>query len=168
MHIQPRPLCWLLIVVFTACSADSEALTFDLTRLEQLCVAVDPLPSSATNDLGLRAEAVLNYVYVTLKAKLPRLLIERLDQCGVSTLWITVRLYAGGTVGGRRTDYYGGVDLHVVRPTLWLSGKAGLGIAYFAGFTMTGPMDTTRRNLEEALEQLLTNLAAEYYAAGNP
>lgn len=144
-----------------------QGLTYDLTKLTRLCVETEELSSAAVSDHGLSQESLLNFAYVALKAKLPRLELQpRAGSCD-DTLWIIVSLDTR-TRDGVKTGSYGAVRISVTRPTLWLSGKVGSGIAYERGQIFMGRMGSAARLVNTALEELLTNFAAEYYKAGNP
>ncbi len=169
---------WAMVIglVLLGGAWDSAAGTaYDLTKLKSLCVATEPLTAIEKQDLALSYEAIQNHVYVWLKSKLPRL--GRIGQftgtwTGVCasdapTLMVITNLGVS-SAGGRKIGFYGHIIIKVVRTTLWESGMAGSGIAYFDTTILTGPMDRARAAVNDELEDLLTDFAAEYYKAGNP
>jgi len=46
-------------------------LAFDLTKLSSMCIVVEELHDEARQELGLEREPIGNYVYVSLKSKVP-------------------------------------------------------------------------------------------------
>ncbi len=151
-------------------------LTFDLTKLKSVCVKTESLPTKSKGKMGLNEEAIGNHVFVLLRAKLPRLKVARYagkatGLCSTGdapTLWVYVFLFiahlAGGDVGG----YHGTVHISLWRPTLWESGNSGVGIAYEQSKIMLGPLNDAKQEVNDALDALIIDFAAEYYKAGNP
>ncbi len=149
-------------------------VAYDLTKLKSLCVDSVELSVAAMQDHDLSKEAIKNHVYVWLKGKLPKLRVERFTgvyrgTCSADnpTLYANVNIDTSETKRGKM-GYYGNVKIVVKRRTTWESGKVGLGIAYSAGTILTGPMGDARAHVNEGLDLLLTDFAAEYYKAGNP
>ncbi|MFQ5852937.1 MAG: hypothetical protein ACE5JU_20445 [Candidatus Binatia bacterium] len=150
-------------------------VTFDLTKLKSVCVLVEDLTPESAQELGLSKEAIRKYVYIWLKGKLPRLVVEQ--HTGAYTgackrtapsLWVKVLLRIGKTTDGRKTRYYGMVLINLERRTRWENGNLGKGVAYFEGSILTGPIQNAARGVNGGLDYALTDFAAEYYKAGNP
>ena len=147
---------------------------YDLTKLKSVCVQ-GAGPSDVLQVLGVSMEATKNHVYVLLKGKLPRLWAEPYigrdeGPCAVTApmLSFVLDVGIGKTVSGMKTGYYGMVLLALIRPTVWESGQAGRGIAYYNSILLTGPISEGKQRVIIVLEELLTDFAAEYYKAGNP
>jgi hypothetical protein len=163
---------WTMAVALILSAWGSAAGTaFDLTKLSSICIEVEELSHEARQDLGLEKEAIGKYVYVLLKAKVPRLGVIQgyIKDCPpqMPALYVVVSLGVG-EIGGRKTDYYGEVGAFLTRRAVWESGNRGLGIAYYHGVMITGPLRAAREAINSALDRLLTDFAAEYYKAGNP
>ena len=149
-------------------------LALDLTKLKSVCLLVEDLPADAKRDFGLSKNSIMNHVYVWLKGKLPRLRVERFtgalrEDCSPGK----PIFYAKVSIGvvereGMMVWHYGYVAITMTRETTWGSGRVGLGIAYFNITRMGGPTGGVRAAVNEQLERLLTDFAAEYYKAGNP
>lgn len=156
------------LVLLTGTWAPAQAgVALDVTKLTSVCLFGEKPPIEAVSDHGLNREAVLNFAYVTLKSKLPRLQVERMP-CGEPTLYVNVHLYTNKAGAGTKLGYYGMITVLLTRNTLWLTGQAGLGIAYSGDMVLSGPMGSAYQHLNEAIDRLLTDFAAEYYKAGNP
>lgn len=166
----------VLVLLGGAWKIGAARLTYDLTKLKSICVAVEYLSADAKRVFGLSREAIGNHVYVGLKGKLPRLRVDR--DTGLSTgacvraaptLVVQVNLgIASEKTGGRKLGYYGDVIFFLDRLARWESGSTGYGMAYFDERIITGPMGNATPAINAALDQLLTDFAAEYYKAGNP
>jgi len=150
--------------------------TFDLTKLKSVCVRTKFYSTKSNEKTGLNEEAIGNHVYVLLKAKLPRLKVARyagkdtgLCSTGdASILWVYVNIDIGHLKGGEVGGYYGAVEISVWRPTLWESGNSGVGIAYENSRIMLGPLNHAKQAVNDSLDALIIDFAAEYYKAGNP
>ena len=162
-----------LVLLGGAWNSAVAGVAFDLTKLKTLCVAVEKLDPDIERHLGLSQEAVINHVFVWLKAKLPRLRIVRhtgkeTAACMRSHSLLMVNAHLGvGKAGGRKTGFYGSLIIHLIRSTVWETGEAGAGIAYHGGMIIKGPLTSTKY-VYDSLDELLTEFAAEYYKAGNP
>ena len=148
---------------------EAARLVFDLTKLKSVCVLADT--GVDTSDFGLTKETIGNHVYVWLKGKLPKLQLERgtgtdTDTCvsGASNLWANVNLWSFREGAG----YFGEVEIALQRETIWKTGNVGWGIAYFHAMSVKGSKATVRKHINEILDTILTDFAAEYYKAGNP
>ncbi len=151
-------------------------LTFDLTKLKSVCVRTESLSTESKEKMRLSEEAIGNHVFVLLKAKLPRLMVARYagKDTGLcsggdeASLWIEVDLSIGRIKGGEEGGYFGAVHVLLLRSTSWRSGNIGLGIAYISNFTLVGPFHLAKEQVNDRLNELITDFAAEYYKAGNP
>ncbi len=173
------PCVWIMaigLVLAGGAWASAAGIAYDLTKLKSVCVFVDALDPDIERHLGLSKEAISNHVYVWLKGKLPRLRVERYTgtRTGVCefrapTIRVNVNLGVGTTVGGRKTAYYGSVEIRLVRKTQWETGRAEVGVAYDNGMAITGSLKSSSANhVYDSLDDLLTDFAAQYYEAGNP
>ena len=64
--------------------------------------------------------------------------------------------------------YFADVQLALHRETVWKSGNVGWGIAYTRAIMAKGSKAIFRKHINEVLDTILTDFAAEYYKAGNP
>ena len=169
---------WVLIIaiglVLLGGAWDSAVgVAYDVTKLKSLCVPSGKLSVAAMQDHDLSREAIKNHVYVWLRGKLPKLRVERFTgayrgACSADKPTLYARVSIGTSKGkGTKVGYYGQVSIVMDRRTTWESGKVGWGIAYSAGTLLTGPMGSARTHVNDVLEELLTEFAAEYYKAGN-
>ncbi len=148
---------------------EAAGIAFDLTKLKSVCVLAEI--GIHTSDFGLTRETIGNHVYVWLKGKLPKLQLERgtgtdPDSCvsGASILWASVNLMLDREGAG----YFADVQLALHRETVWKSGNVGWGIAYTRAIMAKGSKAIFRKHINEVLDTILTDFAAEYYKAGNP
>lgn len=164
-------ICAMAVALVLSAWDWAAGIALDLTKLSSICIDVEELSHEARQELGLEKEAIGNYAYVSLKAKLPRLGVIQayIKDCPLQmpTLYVAVDFGVGKT-GGRKTDHYGVVRIFLLRRTVWESGNRGLGIAYHDGAIATGPLRAARENINVGLDRLLTDFATEYYKAGNP
>ncbi len=153
-------------------------VTLYLGKLKSVCVpsAEFTTETKEFESFGLNEEAVADHIYVWLKGKLPRLTVE-CNECRkdgnvcsppAPTFSITVNLHWAKIKGGTKIGYFGKVNISLLRLTLWEVGEPGAGIAYSHGAALMGPASTVVRDVNEALESVLADFAAEYYKAGNP
>jgi hypothetical protein len=156
------------LVLFGGAWDSATGTVYDLSKLKSVCVGTKPLAGEGKS-LGLNREEIISYTYVWLKGKLPRLQVGRwtgtpTGACKGNILFVRVTMTR--LSGGR--GYSGVVEIQLVRPTLWESGISGLGIAYLRHYILTGPPGAAVQHVNETLDALLTDFAAEYYEAGNP
>jgi len=155
------------LVLATGARTAAESIPYDASKLKSVCVRVENTPFPA-EVFGLTKDALGNYAYVWIKGKLPKLAADygtgRACETGTPSLWITVNIDSLDQVRG----YYGVVDVHLVRRTLWETGERGLGIAYSASTIFKGGSRNAELQVKLILDELLTEFAAEYYKAGNP
>ena len=149
-------------------------IALDLTKLRSVCVRVEDLPSEARQEFGLSREVIGKHVYVWLKGKIPGLEVVRFPgtypgDCSVTapTLFVTIALDTLRT-GGTKTGFYGSATIQLLRIAVWETGDTGPGIAYDQRSILTGPSHGAVQAVNEALDEILTDFAAEYYKAGNP
>ncbi len=141
-------------------------ITFDLTKLESVCVGTEYL-GAEEKSLGLNREAITSYTYVWLKGKLPRLQVEHYTDTPIEACKTVLYVRVSMDRLDRGRGYYGEVEIQLVRPTLWESGISGLGVAYVHSYILTGS-GNAGQHVNRILDSLLTDFAAEYYKAGNP
>ena len=146
-------------------------LSLDLTNLKIVCI--EKANFRGPQVVGLSQEEITNYVYVLLKGKLPRLQVElytgaKKGACvpGASFMEVIVDLDRP-QIGTGRT-LYGGVTVYLYRRAFWESGKSGMGIAYKEVYFIIGSSDNVKHYVDNALDNFVTEFAAEYYKAGNP
>ena len=173
-----RQWVWLMAIGLVLADGtwnSTAGVALDLTKLKSVCVKVETLSSEARREFGLSREAIKKHVYVWLKGKLPRLRVERFTGtfaglCDVKapTLFVTINLDTLETTGAAIRGYYGSAEIQLWRIALWESGNTGHGIAYDNGSIIGGPSHAVVRAVNEVLNELLTDFAAEYYKAGNP
>jgi len=175
-----RPWVWIMAIglVLAGGAWKSEAGdTFYLGKLKSVCVPPAVFATETKELFGLSEEAIADHVYVWLKGKLPRLVIERneyqADRGACSppapALSIVVNLRWARFKGGAKVGYFGHVKIMLIRWTLWEGEEPGAGISYVEGSVLMGNLSTVVSDVKEALDDVvLTNFAAEYYKAGNP
>ena len=172
-----RRWVWIMaigLVLFGGAWDSATGIAYDLSKLKSVCVDAVKVKPNIEQHLGLSRKAIIDYVYVWLKPKLPKVQIE--SETGTSsggcgpwapTLIVTVAL-EGGKMDGRNVDYFGFLDIQLIRKTQWETGKVNVGVAYHRIAIIAGPLRRSARYVYELLDQLLTDFAAEYYKAGNP
>ena len=168
-----RPWVWIMAIGLVLADGwwklEAAGVAYDLTKLKSICVkAVTGVHAS---DFGLNNETIGNHVYVWLKGKLPKLQVERYTgtdkgACagGAPVLYANVNIISFRD----REAYFGDVALDLHRETVWKTGNDGWGIAYSVGQLIQGSKAGVWRHVNERLDDLLTDFAAEYYKAGNP
>ncbi len=146
---------------------------YDVINLKSVCIQMEDLSADVKREFGLSKKTIENYVYVSLKGKLPRLRIELytgtlagacLDSTRAPQLWVTITIKKIP----QRAGYFGAVELDLTRPARWESGEDWYGISYSKTSILSGPMGKAREHINLILDELLTDFAAVYYKAGNP
>ena len=167
---------WVLalgIILLVGSWHSAEGVTYDLTKLNSICVSVEPLSTDVRQDFGLSEDSIGNYVFVRLQGKLPGLRVQRNAETyggcrrNAPTLRIILSLDSSNT-GDGKAGYYGSAKIRLVRRVRWESGSLGLGIAYSSSTIFQGPMSGAGEHVNTILDELLSDFAAEYYRAGNP
>ena len=165
---------WTIAIAFVVAAGawnSSVGITFDLTKLESVCLRISPLDADARN-LGLSEERIGDHAFINLKDKLPRLQVERYrgtdtGKCAYDAprLWVGVDIVP---FLDARHGYFGMLEIRLLRMARWESGKVGRGIAFEANIALRGPSAVAPNHVSDGLDSLLREFAAEYYKAGNP
>ena len=134
-----------------------------LVTLTQINIVIENIGPTA-EDLGVSVDHIKSQAVVLLRNKVPKLQISESAQ---DTLYIDVHLSAG-KIFGQKTDFYGMVQLKVFRlATVVASKMTGKVIVWDTRGILTGPLSHAQFGVDEALDVLITEFAANWSQA-NP
>lgn len=140
--------------------AEPSAPTAELGEMNTTClIAIPP-----DKDSGLTAQQLRDVLLVALKSKMPRLNLGACEEIvTVSAVIVTVK-----NVGGTALGHAGYVEVQVERwATIRKTGAVALLPVWSDGMLFAGPKGTQTKEVNEAIDDLATRLAAAYYKAGN-
>ena len=151
---------YFFALLFLVVPEDSAGQQGDLAGLTEVRIEVFAFDKS-DKELGLDSDDIKNHVFVLLRSKLPRLVVNESAAAGV---YIRITLGIGETSSRKKTDYFGSVQLMVRRPVSIL--KTGMKSSAYVWETlsiMTGPMNHAVSQTRETLELHLIKFAADWY-----
>ena len=149
-------LALLVLVV----SVESAAQTGELARLSEVAILIETLSRDA-KELGLNRDDIKNHVFVLMRSKLPRLIV---NESADPYVYIRATLHIGKSKSGTKLNFYGAIQLHVKRRvSISKTGKSMFSDVWESIYIITGQMSDTNAQTRHFLDLLVTKFAAEWY-----
>jgi hypothetical protein len=149
---------FLPILLFVAVAEESAGQTGRLARLQRVRIVVEDVGGPGKKS-GVTRDFLVNRTLSLLRSKTPRLIV---GQGTDSFLWINTRLALTNT-GNGETVYYGAVWVGAYRPVIIKkTGQSVTGMIWYRARSITGPLNGAVSQVEDSLEKILTQFAAEW------
>ena len=159
MHRLYLTLFSALLILVMPRESDGVSSPSGLTGLQKVSITVD-LEGSAIG-IGLNERSMRNQILVSLKSKLPRLQVS--DEIGKGIFGVNVYLDTY-RIGQRETLYYGAITTSAMRTVVIKeTGQSSVAFVWTETFMIAGPSNKIRNGVREALHELLTQFAAQWY-----
>ncbi len=154
-QIYPILLIALLVLIVPVESAGQNG---QLARLSEVHIVVERLSQDA-KELGFNSDDIRNHIFVNLRRKLPRLVV---NESAVPFIDIMANI---NRVGGEIIrGYFGEVQIQVYRRVIVIeSGSTTIAPVWTNSFVLTSPPDRAAASVREALVRQLTRFAADWY-----
>ena len=133
------------------------------------CVFVLAGISEAASSFGINGSLMQEAAIVSLKAKLPRLRIEKAVGRGCGAVFVNLNVKRDGTASGRTLGYSGSLTLQLWRSAVLIdTGTPVLASVWEESVILSGPSEGASQFILGAMDPLFLKFAASYYEAGNP
>ena len=146
------------VLFMLAVPAESSGQNGQLAKLSEVHIVVERL-SQDVKELGFNRDDIRNHVFVNLRRKLPRLVV---NESAVPFIDIVANI---NKVGGEIIrGYFGEVQIQVYRRVIVIeSGSSTIAPVWTNSFVVTSPPDQVVASVREALVRQLTRFAADWY-----
>jgi hypothetical protein len=149
---------FLPILLFVAEPKESAGQTGRLASLQRIRLVVEEVGAHGEKS-GVTRDYLVNRTLQLLRSKTPRLIV---GQGTDSFLWINTRLALTNT-GNGKTVYYGAVWVGAYRPVIIKkTGQSVTGMIWYRARSITGPLNGAISQVDDSLEKILTQFAAEW------
>ena len=149
-----------LVLLFLVVPKESAAQSGNLAEMSEVAVVVlRGLTKGITQVLNERE--ITNLALVLLRSKMPRLLVK---DSADSIVLIFVNIAPTATTTNPVTGHFGFVSVGVQdNVTIVRTGKIGRGYLWYNIQEFSGSTSDINNNIREALDRLITRLAADWY-----
>jgi len=149
------PFLLALLILATPRELVGLSVPSGLVRLQGVKITVDL--EGAAYKLGLNDESMKNRILVLLRRKLPRLRVS--DKINLAFFSVSVLLKPS-----KERRYFGSVVAHAVRRvTIGDTAEDTVAIVWTSSFIIAAPSNKLRNGVREALDELTTEFAADWY-----
>jgi len=141
---------------------ESAAGSGKLTGLREVRLEIKDL-SRIEKELGLNEDSIKDHAFVLLRSKLPRLAVS---ESATSFVHVAPIIHFVTNQGGKKTGYYGFVLIRVFRRVMIVEIRKVTEVSVWEEIiSIIGPLGSghAATNVRESLNELLTNLAADWY-----
>ncbi len=131
-----------------------------LAKMSSVTIEVNLNPT--TEELGIIKDEIKNHILVFLRSKLPRLAVK---ESGYPSLEVAIQLQLLNIGGQNEEVGYHGVVVGYVKDYVshLTTKKVIFATLWTNGFTSSGLSNSASTNVNQVLDRLLTDLAADWY-----